>query len=346
MLDKRSLNISEIYDWRLSKPVLRYVLGTCLILTITTLMGYPLSYLTSILALSFLAPGAKPLSFKQCVGFMVILSLLTAIAYFFSELFIDYPLVFIPLLSLGILWIYYTQKIPMIIKLFAIISALLIPLLALESKAIGGFVAMSLVFNTLMAITLTQFMYVVFPLSKEDDFFAKTKGKALKNNENIQFRYALHIMIVLLPLLLLFFIFKLSGGVLILMFVAILSFSPALSNVKTGAFMIVANIFGGLCAILAFKLLVIVPQFLFMVLLTLIVGLIFASNLFSSKKIAPIFGTGFSTFLLILGSVTSSEDAAGAAVWTRVVQITCAVIYVVVAFGLLNHFQKNKSVKN
>ena len=344
MLGKLPIYRMSVYNWRLSKPVLRYVLGTCLILTVTTLMGYPLSYLTSILALSFMAPGTKPLSFKKGFGFIIILTILTGFSYYFSELFIDYPLVFMPMLCLGILWIYYSQKLPMLIKLFALMSALLIPLLALEAKAVSAFVALSLVFNTLMAISLTQLMFVIFPWDKEDVFFEKTKGPATKNDERAQFSYAINIMIVLVPLLLLFFIFKLSGGILILIFAAILSMSPALSNAKTGIVMIVANIFGGLCAIVAYKLLVIVPLFSFMVLLTLIVGLIFANNLFSAKKTAPIFGTGFSTFLLILGSVTSSDDAAGEAVWSRVVQISFAVIYVVVAFGLLNYYQQHKNV--
>ena len=66
-------------------------------------------------------------------------------------------------------------------------------------------------------------------------------------------------------------------------------------------------------------------------------------KLFSKAKIAPIFGTGFSTFLLILGTVTSSDNEAGSAVWSRLVQITAAVIYVVIAMGLLNYYQNKKS---
>ena len=141
MLGKLTVNLNHTYNWRLSKPALRYVLGTCLILTITTLMNYPLSYLTSILALSFMAPGTKPLSLKMAVGFIFLLTLLTGVAYFFSEFFIDYPFVFMPILSLGVFWIYYTQRIPMLIKLFALISAVLIPLVSLEGTSVGGFVA-------------------------------------------------------------------------------------------------------------------------------------------------------------------------------------------------------------
>lgn len=121
--------------------------------------------------------------------------------------------------------------------------------------------------------------------------------------------------------------------------------SPALANVKVGTVMIVANILGGLFAILAYNLLVIAPMFLFMILITLSTGLFFGSRLFSTNKFAAVFGSGFSTFLLILGSVTSSEDAAGDKVWTRVIQISIAVIYVVIAFRLLNYYEKSKEVK-
>ncbi len=334
------------YNWSLSKPILRYALGTCLILTITTLMNYELSFLTSVLALSFMAPGAKPLKFKQAAIFIIILTFLTGFSYIFSAIFLDYPFVFMPLLCLGILWIYYSQKLPMAIKLFALMSVLIIPLLSLEANVVGGVIAMSLVFNTLMAICLTQLMFVIIPWSKADEKFVKVKGAAKKNSPREQFAYAINILFVLLPLLLLFFIFKLSGGLLILIFAAILSISPALSNPKAGAIMIVANILGGLFAIMAYKLLVIVPLFPFMVALTFIVGIIFASNLFSKKKIASVFGTAFSTFLLILSSVTSSDAEAGSEVWTRVLQISIAVIYVVVAFRILNFFINKKQLSN
>lgn len=346
MLGSTSLSLSQKYNWQLSKPVLRYVVGTCLILTVTTLMNYELSFLTSVLALSFMAPGAKPLAFKQGAGFIIILTVLTGVAYVFSELFIDYPMVFMPLLCLGVLWIYYSQILPMIIKLFALMSVIIIPLLSLEANVVGALIATSLVFNTLMAICLTQLMFVIIPWSSADDLFLKEKGTAEKNSPEKQFSYAINILLVLLPLLLLFFIFKLSGGLLILIFAAILSISPALSNPKTGAVMIVANMIGGLFAILAYKLLVIVPLFPFMIALTFIVGLLFASNLFSKKKIASVFGTAFSTFLLILCSVTSSDDAAGTKVWERVLQISMSVIYVVVAFRILNYFLSKKKLKH
>ncbi len=344
MFDKSILNPIKNYDWNISIPVVRYVLGITFIFLVTALLGYPIAYLTSVLALGYIAPGAKPLTFKQGASFMLILIAININTFILSSYFIDYPLVFFPLLCLGILWVYYTDVFPLMLKLFAIISLLVIPLLSLEPQGVSGFVAFNLILNAFMAVVLSQLVFKVFPWSEADEAFVKDKKQADKISEFTRFAYARNILLILLPALLLFFIFKLSGGLLILIFVGILSTSPALANAKVGKFMIAANILGGLFAIIAYKLLVVVPLIAFMVLLTLLVGFIFGSRLFSKAKIAPIFGTGFSTFLLILGSVTASEDEAGSAVWSRLIQISIAVIYVVIAFTLLNYFQDKKEI--
>jgi hypothetical protein len=343
MLGKTISFANTNYNWNISIPVVRYVVGISFILLVSTLMAYPISYLTPVLALGYLAPGIKPLTFKQAAGFIIILIITNAITLIFSSFFNEYPLVFIPLLCLGVLWLYYTNSLPATVKLFAIISIFEIPLMSLEPSGVSTFVALSLILNAFIAITLSQLVFLVFPWTEADEFFVKEKQKAVSVSEKERFKYAKNILFILLPVLLLFFIFKLSGGLLILIFIGILSMSPALANVKVGQFLIAANILGGLFAIIAYKLLTMVPMVVFMMLLTLLVGFIFGSKLFSKAKLAAIFGTGFSTFLLILGTVTSSNDNAGTAVWSRLIQISVAVIYVVVAFGILNYFQKKKN---
>ncbi|WP_298533583.1 hypothetical protein [uncultured Algibacter sp.] len=323
---------------------MRYVLGITFILFISSILDYPLSYLTTVLAIGYIAPGAKPITIKQGATFILILIIINLITYVFSSFFKDYPLVFMPLICLGILWLYYTNKIPTMVKLFALVSLLVIPLLSLEPQGVSGFVAINLIMNAFMAVLLTKLVFWVFPWSEADEVFVKLKSNA-ESNEMNRFLYARNILLILLPVLFLFFIFKLSGGLLILIFIGILSMNPALANAKVGAVLIVANILGGIMAIVAYKLLVVVPLLVFMLLLTLCVGFIFGSKLFSKSKLAPIFGTGFSTFLLILGSVTSSDSEAGSEVWTRVVQISIAVLYVVIAFRIIAHFKSNRKLK-
>ena len=345
MLDKLQKISFVSIEWGSIIPVLRYVLGSCFILGVTSLMNYDLAYLTSVLALGYMAPGAKPLTFKQGAGFILILALITGTTVVFTELFLDYALVFMPLLLLSLLWLYYTDKLPMMVKLFSLVSLIIIPFVSIDSGAIGSYVAVRLVFNAFMAIILSQLVFKIFPLCEADKQFEKKKEEGEKQSEVQRYKYAVSIILILLPVLLVFYMFKLSSSVLVLTFIAILSMSPSLSNPKVGLVLIVANILGGIFGILAYRLLTIVPNFSFMILVALSMGLFFGSRLFSDSKYAGIYGSGFSTFLLILGSVTSSDAEAGSKVWSRVIQISMAVSYVVLAFGILNRILNSRKEK-
>lgn len=342
-------NVANIADaksnWMTSIPVLRYAIGVSFIMAVTSLWNYDLAYLTAVLGLGYIAPGAKPLSFKQGLSFVFTLLFMTGIVIVFSAVFLDYPLVFMPLLLLALLWFYYTDKILGMVKIFLLISLIIIPFVSIDSTAIGSYVAINLTLNALMAITLTQIIFLIFPWSTADVAFTKAKQAAAKQPERDRFNYAIKIIIILTPVLLLFYIFKLSSSVLILTFIAILSMSPALANPKVGLVMIIANILGGVLAILGFNLLSTVPNFTFMILLVLSMGLIFGNLIFSNHKLAPVFASGFSTFLLILGSVMSSDAEAGEKVWPRVIQISMSVIYVVVAFRILDSYANHKRKK-
>ena len=342
MLDKlQKLSIFHI-DWKLLFPVMRYVLGSCFILGVTSLMNYDFAYLTSVLALGYMAPGAKPLSIKQGGGFILVLAIITGVTVLFAGLFLDYPFVFMPLLLLALLWLYYTDKLPMMVKLFSLMSLVIIPFVSINDSAIGSYIAVILVFNAFMAIFLSQLVFMIFPLCEADIPFEKKKQEAKKQTELERYKNAVSIILILAPVLIMFYMFKLTSNSLVLIFISILSMSPALANPKAGLVMIIANILGGIFGILAYKLLVIVPNFIFMILISISIGIFFGSRLFSDHKYAGIFGSGFSTFLLILGSVTSSDAEAGSEVWSRVIQISMAVIYVVIAFGILNRIIKSK----
>lgn len=332
-------------NWNATTPLLRYVSGIGLIMAVSTLWNYDLAYLTAVLGLGYIAPGVKPLTFKQALNFILTLIIMTGVILLFSAFFLDYPIVFMPLLLLTLLWIYYTDKIVGMVKIFLLISIIVIPFVSIDSAVIGRYIAINLTLNALMAIILTQFIFLIFPWSETDQKYIKTKQVGVKQSEKDRFNYAINIVIILIPVLLLFYVFKLSSSVLILIFIAILSMNPALANPKVGIVLIVANVLGGIVAIIGYKLLSTIPNFTFMILLVLSVGLIFGNRIFSNHKLAQIFASGLSAFLLILGSVLSSDAEAGEKVWPRVLQISLAVIYVVIAFRILSVFNNYKKEK-
>lgn len=341
MQDKSMLSDDTKSSWRNSLPVFRYAIGATLILGVAMAADYTLAYITPVLALGFIAPGVPPVSVKAGAGFVITLLFATFAGVIFSHLFLDYPLVFIPMLALALLHLYYTSAINQIFKIYLIISLSVIPLISITSFKLGEVVAIDLVINAAIAILLIWLIFFIFPYREAIAISQKSAEQNIPS-EKERFVNAMNTVIVILPLLTLFFIFHWTGSLIVLIFVMILTMIPAATNVRTGLALILANLMGGVAAILVFALLTIVPEFIFLLLMTLLMGLFFGKRLFSEKPAAKLYGSAFSTFLLVLGSVTTSEGSAGAKVWSRVFQIGMAVVYVVVATGLLHYYTQQR----
>lgn len=330
------------YDWKSAVPVFRYAAGSTLIMAFAVGFGNSLSYIIPVLALNFFVPGAKPLTIKSALALVVSLAIACFLAFYFSRIFLDFPIVFLLILGLILLHSYYTNAINPIFRIWLIITFLIIPLLSIQSDRLGALVSITLVTNTFLAVSLTILVYMIFP---SIDAHAKKKPDAPVNklSPSVRFMEAVKTVIVLFPVATLSYAYQWSGSLLILIFVGILSLNPGANNLKTGIFLILANLAGGIAAIIAFNLFVIVPDYFFFLVVIFLGGLYFANHLFSSKPTAPLYGTAFSTFLLVLGSVTTSAGDAGSKVWTRIFQIGMAVIYVVLAYGLLNKLLEKKN---
>jgi hypothetical protein len=335
-------NSSDILS--VQQPVLRYAFGSAIIMMTAMALDYTLGYLTPVLALGFLAPGAKPPTLKSSLFFLLLIFVTSLTGVLFSRFFIDYPLVFLPLLILIIFHLYYDNKLNQM-KIWFLISLMLIPMISQQSVQMGNMVAVNLVLNAFLAIVLVTVVYFLFPA--RNNIAAEKKAQVAETlNPKQRFTEALKKTLVLMPLLVLFFVFSITNAILILIFASILSMNPATSNKKAGIALILANLGGGLLAIIAFNLLTVVPDFIFLGLITLFTGLLIGQKLFSKKPLSSLFGTAFSTFLLILGNVTSFVGEAGEMVWTRIFQLAIVVIYVVVAFYLVNDFIPTRKTEN
>lgn len=89
-----------------------------------------------------------------------------------------------------------------------------------------------------------------------------------------------------------------------------------------------------------------VPNLAFYFVLLLLIALYIAKNLFGPSPTAPLFGTAFTTFILVVGATTSfgSTDA-GTKTWLRVTQILMAVLYIAVTFGFIYKWRNENSEK-
>jgi len=328
--------------------VLRYVAGSTIAMAVALAFNWNLSYLLPVLSLGYFAPGVKAPTFKQGVSFVGTLIISTSLTFLFTKVFLEYLWVFIPVLALALLHVYYTNKLAATNKLFVLMSLLLIPMLGLISIDVAFIVAQSLIVVAVLTMVLVWTVHAIIPSINSIENSTKSKPAVKVPTSKERLTNALNNLIVVFPVVLVFFFFQWASGLLILIFIAILSMQPSF-NFKAGFFLILGNLVGGIIAILMYETLVIVPKFSFMILVIILAGLYFAVKLYSGKKAAPLYGMAFSTLLLIIGQATTGTSDAGDKVWIRVLQIMVAVIYVVLAFATLHFFQErrlNRKIKN
>ena len=334
------------------REILRYGLGSALIMGIAMGSGWMLSILTPVLALVFLGSPTPSPTLKQGLSFVYVIFIASFAGLIMARYLLPYPLVYIPLIGLIFLRIFYARpkQLSPFLKLFLMLALAATPFLALQSMAIASAFTMGMVINGLATVVLVWLVYGIFPDKWSSIAPAQQKKPPPAPTDQQRFITALISTIVVFPALILYYYFEWTNSLTILIYVMLLAMQPGFAkDFKAGGLMILANVAGGIAAIIAYELLVIVPRLSFMIMLVALFGLFFGSRLFSQRPAAALYGSAFSTFLLIVGMSTGGEADASSKVYSRIAQIMVAVVYVVVASGtisaLVRSFVRSKPVK-
>lgn len=329
-------------DLRLNAPILRCVFGVTLALIVSTSLGYLVPHITAIFALMFLQPNQKPLGLKKEVGILFVLSLLGYFGVLLGDYLIDFPLVIMPLLGLIIYWSYRLVKIPEPVRLLFLILAVLIPFISIKANLLGSIVLSALMLNLIVALIVIRISYFIFPLNSRENIEIDKEEKANPFQDVNLDKLAFNGLLVVFPVVLFFFLYNVNIALLTLVFVVLLSFDPFIYNSKKGTALFAANVIGGLVGILVYNVLVMAPSYVLYIFLILSVAFYFVMHIYSGKKTAPIFRISFNTFFVTMGIISTSSTEASSAVWERLLQIGLAIIYVIVAFRLVNTLNNPK----
>ena len=338
MFDK----VKDFYwDLREHTPVLRCVFGVTLALVVSTTLGYLIPQITAIIALLFLEPYRKPLGLKVEIGIVLGLSLLGYFGVIVGNYLIDYPLVILPLIGLFIYWSFRFIKIPEKVRMLFLMLAVLIPFISLKANILGSVVLSALLINLIIALVVIRIAFFIFPVTAQEEISIEKKSGIAYKNINLD-KLALNGLLVVLPLVFVFYLYNATIAILTLVFALLLSFDPFIYQSKKGPALLLANVFGGLAGILAYNILVIAPSYVLYIFLILSVAFYFVINIFSGKKTAPIFRISFNTFFVVMGVISTSTNEAGNTLWERIIQIGLAVFYVIIAFRIVNTFNNPK----
>ena len=356
MSAESSLAQHTLVTWRADPRtvrILRYAVGSTLAVAVAMGIDWQLSFLTPVLALSFLGSPAPRPTFKQMATFVGVVAVAGLVGVTVSAALLPYPWVFLLVEGLLLFLLFYNgaRGAPALLITWLLIALTVIPVMGLQSMALAVAVAQGLVAGSVGALAIVWLAHVLLPDRPARGAVTTSSAASAPATadrptpEQCATRAWLNTAVVF-PVVAFYLVTGLTS-VLILVMIALLCMKPDMSSgYKAGIALIVGNVMGGVAAILMYEVLVMVPEYGYLILLTLLAALLFGGRLFSDSPKAPLFGMAFSTVLLVVLSTTSSYGEADAKAWTRVVQITVAVVYLVVAFGTIRSLRRKPETSN
>jgi len=312
--------------------------GIVIAIAIAFGVNWPASFLAVVLANSFLL-GHKP-TFKFGLDFTVKVIIAVVVALFLSNYLLQYRNIYVVLNGLILFYLFYAKDtlISPILKMWLLLTSFIIPLMSLKSIMIGEIVGWSIIISTVVALLVVWTAFAFFPDKENPQADKKAHTPALIGLSDYErFIAALKRTLVVYPVVVLFFLFGFQSDVLILIYIGIYSSFPGFAkDLSVGKTLLVGCITGGIISFFIYEIMVLVPMFTFLLLLFFGVALLIGNEILGGGKYANQIKAGFSTIVIILGSAFGSNQVdAGGKMFLRVVQIAIVVIYLVLAFGLI-----------
>lgn len=320
------------------RRIFRLAFGVAASSAVAIGFSWPLSYLVPMLMASILGASDAALGIKKAVAMLVIIFVGLFSGIIFSSLFIAQPVLASLLLAIIFYWIYYfshSNVLPNFAAIMLIIGMTIIPLMSQIDTTLAMAFSYGILVAAAVAIVFSALSYCLFP----HDTSAKSdadKIPVVANTKAQSRRIAGISTLVVMPAVILFLTFNLLSSALIIVFIAILSLNPVLEQGrKAGVGLLLGNALGGLVAMIFYTIMTSAPYYLFYVVLLSVFALYMAREIHSSKKSAALWGMALSTLLVLTGPIFSGEGAEASDKFsTRILQISAAAFYIVMAFRM------------
>jgi hypothetical protein len=320
--------------------IVRFGLGVAVAMAVAFGFDWPLQFLLPVLTASLL--GSKRPAPTSMEGLYSILAIFAAfgLGLTFSLFALVYPLVYVPALGLVLFHIYYlvNRGGAVFFAIMLLIAVLLLPMMAQQVDVLAGGIAAGFIGFGALAVVIQWLAHVVLSDPPEACASAKRPGGFQPGYSAAAAQNAVKSTLVVLPVATLFIAAHWSSQALIIIFIAIYSVAPVLRVSKHDTlYKFLANVLGGCAALLFYWLLVAVPEYYFLIALSLLSALVFGSVMFSDKPTAPYYSSAFSTLLILISTSMGEGADFGANFWIRVTLVALAGLYVVGALSVLEH---------
>jgi len=339
-------------EWyRQRARIFRFAFGMTLSAAIAFGFAWPLAFIAPVFAAKLLTMP-KVLPVKAGVAFLVVLGGSFFLATTFLLPTLAYPLVYLLLSGLVMFLLFYAKAggTNPVLVVFLLLGALVMPILGSVSEALAIGIAQGLMFSATVAIVMIYVTAALFPDPPAAEGPAPVAQKEKAAAPHVpapkdRAVLALRSVAVLWPLSTVLLLFSRADLTLVLVQAGMLSLEPNFGkHLAAGKGLIFANLAAGLVAVAIYQVLLFVPAFPFFLLLVLLAGLWAGRWIFSDHPFGKLLSAGITALFLILGPSLMGDAEAGATLVTRIFLIMSAVLYVVLAFGLLERLTRGKRV--
>ncbi len=325
--------------------IVRYAIGVTAAVALAFGLDWPLFFVTPLFTAMFLAMPLPAPTIRQSLHTMLYPLVAFALGLLFTLLVLRYPLVYIPMLGLVMFHIYYLANRggPFMLVLMCLLAVLLLPLMSTQHPALAVAVALYFVWSAVLAVILVLLAHGLFsdPPSErpaaaaagfQPGYSSKAAAAALKST------------VVILPLATLFIAFSSTDQMLIMIFAAVFSLSPELTNGSAVARKsLTSTLIGGVAAVVFFYLIVAVPEYHFFIALMFFTTLLFGAGIFSDNPLAKYLSSAVTALLILLGTSMGEGASLTDKYIVRVLLISGAAVYIVGALSVFDHFWSRKN---
>lgn len=327
----------------------RLALGVTTAVAVSYGVSWPLSYMAPLFTVMFLA-GPAWITWKAAVKILILLGISLFIGVFISEFMLNYPLLCVPAYALFFFLIYYsdTPSSPPMVSLFMTLGITMIPIMSFSGAGLAHMLSLFLMVNMAVGMFFAWIFHSLLPDRRSIRAHQSAAKKSVPPPQTVpereRVRLAMVSTIVASSAVFIFFSFNLSQYSLAMLFICIMAGTPnknaSVAVMKANS---LATLIGGIAVIIAYNLLVVVPTYPFLVCLTLCYAVFFSGKIYEGGPRAAAYSSGFTTFLVLLGSSTGVDNTAVAGFYLRIVQILFAGLFTVLALMVVEHLLRPRS---
>ena len=324
--------------------IVRYAIGVTLSVAIAFGVDWPLAFLMPVLTAVVLAMPLPSPTLKSALKNMLQTLVGFSVGAIYTIFLLPYPLIYLPMLGLGLFHIYYlvNRGASFWLVLMLLLSVLILPMLGNTAEGLALELALGFIGSGWLTVGMIILAHTLVP--------DPPGGPGLPARPGFQRGYsapaahaALKSTIVVLPIASLFLILNMSGLILIMVFAAIFTLQPDLSKGRdAGMNSLISTLIGGFAAYVFYYIIVAVPEFHFLIALMLLTTLLFGRQAFSSSPTAKYAGSAFVALLVLFNGSLGDDASFTSNFIMRVVFISFAVLYVVSALRVIERYWPQK----